>query len=71
MVAVVGSCSFEKRKNYLQGPGVSWGISEVGRCAGEWGEKEAVQQPNWGRREEQNRWEGEAKEGWEAVHIHQ
>lgn len=35
------------------------------------GRREAVQQPNWGRREEQNRWEGEAKEGWKAVHIHQ
>lgn len=37
MVAVVGSCLFEKSKNYLQGPGISWGISEAGRCAGEWG----------------------------------
>lgn len=39
MVAVVGSCSFEKSKNYLQGPGISWGISEGGTCAGEWGEE--------------------------------
>lgn len=68
---VAGSSSFEKIKNYLQGPSISWRISEVGRCAGRVGRRETVQQPNWGRREEQNRWEEEAKEGCEAVHIYQ
>lgn len=68
-VAVVSSCSLERSKNYLQGPGISWGISEVGRCTGEWGEEKLCSSQTGGG--ERNRWEGEAKEGWEAAHIHQ
>jgi len=70
VVTVAGSCSFERSKNYLQGPGVSWGISETGRCAGEWGEEKLCSSQTGGG--ERNRTDGRGRQrrgGKQCIYI--